>query len=174
MTKTSSIKQALVPVAEKTYKCVVIALLFCLAVACVCFLLHILVRQSHPKLINSRISLDLTNIPEIKLDEDSELARARNGNCSFWDCFNVYKCGQRDQERIAIYVYPLQMYVDSFGTEAFTLSREFYHILEAIVESPYYTPNPSEACLFVPSIDTLNQHRVHQSLVAKAYASLPL
>lgn len=159
--------------AERTYKCAVIFLIFCAAFACVCFVLHVLVRQSNPKSQNSRITLDLANIPVTKLDEDAELARARNANCSFWDCFNVYKCGQRDQERIAIYVYPLQMYTDSVGTEAFTLSREFYHILEAIADSPYYTPNPSEACLFVPSIDTLNQNRVHSNLVAKAYASLP-
>lgn len=117
--------------------------------------------------------MDLSAIPETLLDEDAELAIGKNGNCSYWDCFNVYKCGQRDQERIAIYVYPLKTYANAKGDHAFTLSKEFYYILQAIVESPYYTPNPHEACIFVPSIDMLNQNRIDVNLVGKALASLP-
>lgn len=123
---------------------------------------------------NTRLSLDLSLIPDVVLEDDSELARARNPNCSYWDCFNVYKCGQRDQERIAIYVYPLKNYADTSGQSAFVLTREFYFILQAIVESPYYTPNPNEACIFIPSIDILNQNKVDTNLVGKILASLPL
>ena len=128
--------------------------------------------------LNEKLSLDLIDIPQIVLDKDAELARARNSNCSYWDCFNVYKCGQRngddDRERISIYVYPIKEYVDSDQhKQAFTLTREFHTILKTIVDSPYYTPNPNDACLFVPSIDTLNQNRIDVNLVGKALASLP-
>lgn len=135
-----------------------------------CFIL--IFHQTKSTIKNKRITLDLSDIPETVLVEDAELARARNGNCSYWDCFNVYKCGQRDQDRIAIYVYPLHNYVDTKGTPAFTLTKEFYFILKAIIDSSYYTPNPNEACIFVPSIDTLNQNLVQTNLVAKALASL--
>ncbi|XP_058832930.1 exostosin-2 [Topomyia yanbarensis] len=134
---------------------------------------------------SERISLDLVDIPQVVLDKDAELARARNRNCSFWDCFNVYRCGQRaggsapaasdeQLERISIYVYPLKEYVDGgTGRQAFQLTKEFYGILKTIVNSPYYTANPNEACLFVPTLDTLNQNRIDVNLVGKALASLP-
>lgn len=122
--------------------------------------------------LNEKISLDLSQISQVILEEDTELARARNTNCSFWDCFDVYRCGQREQDRITVYVYPIKEYVDSTGNQAFTLTREYYEILKTIVESPYYTPNPNEACIFVPSIDTLNQNLIDTNLIGKALASL--
>lgn len=176
MAKSSLAKQFLPPASDRdrSYKFFAIFSLILVAIASVFFLLHIILQHTNGrKFRNNRIQLDLSNIPQIILEEDAELTRARNENCSIWDCFNVYKCGQRDQERIAIYVYPLQDYVNSQGTTAFTLTMEFYYILNAIIESPYYTPNPSEACIFVPSIDILNQNNVQRNLVAKALAALP-
>lgn len=174
MSKTSLLKQVIAPTktAEKTYRILIVAAFFLCAIASVCFLLHYLVRQTRPHAKYYRISLDLSSIEHSLIEEDAELALAKNPNCSHWDCFNVYKCGHRDQERIAIYVYPLQTYTDSQGTSAFTLSKEFYYMLKAIVESPYYTPNPQEACIFVPSIDVLNQNKINVNLVSKALASL--
>ncbi|EDS37928.1 exostosin-2 [Culex quinquefasciatus] len=146
---------------------------------------------------SERLSLDLVDIPQIVLDQDAELARARNRNCSYWDCFNVYRCGKRSvgggggglgggvpgsaggsgqeqQERMSIYVYPLKEFVDGGShKQAFQLTKEFYTILKTIVDSPYYTANPNEACLFVPTLDTLNQNRIDVNLVGKALASLP-
>ncbi|CAD7091199.1 unnamed protein product [Hermetia illucens] len=119
-----------------------------------------------------KISLSLANIPQITLEEDAELARGRNPNCTFWDCLNVYRCGQREQDRITIYVYPIKEFADPEGNQAFTLTREYHEILQTIVDSPYYTPNPNEACIFVPSIDTLNQDLFDTNLVSKALASL--
>uniref|UniRef100_A0A182T8P1 Exostosin-2 n=1 Tax=Anopheles maculatus TaxID=74869 RepID=A0A182T8P1_9DIPT len=130
-----------------------------------------------------RLSLDLGDIPQVVLDKEAELARARNRNCSYWDCFNVYRCGQRtssldeddaDGERVSIYVYPLKEYLDADSRRpAGQLTREFYRIVQTIVNSPYYTANPNEACLFVPTLDTLNQNRIDTTLVGKALASLP-
>uniref|UniRef100_A0A182W3Y6 Exostosin-2 n=1 Tax=Anopheles minimus TaxID=112268 RepID=A0A182W3Y6_9DIPT len=133
--------------------------------------------------VGERLSLDLADVPQVVLDKEAELARARNRNCSYWDCFNVYRCGQRaptlddddaDGERISIYVYPLKEYLDADSKRpAGPLSREFYRIVQTIVNSPYYTANPNEACLFLPTLDTLNQNRIDTTLVGKALASLP-
>ena len=35
-------------------------------------------------------------------------------------------------------------------------SEQYYRILEAIIDSPFYTDNPDRACLYVAPIDTLN------------------
>lgn len=128
---------------------------------------------------NQRVSLDLNDVEKVYLENDAELARAHNGNCSYWDCFNVYRCG----EKLSIYVYPLTNYVDSSGTASTNdkeakstlsvLSREFFEILKIIIESPYYTSDPKRACVFIPTIDTLNLNRIRVETVAKALASLP-
>lgn len=122
---------------------------------------------------NERISLDLTAVPKFELEADAELARQRNENCSYWDCFNIYRCG----ERLSIYIYPLVDYQDAQHPNAASslsvLSREFFEILKVLVESPYYTADPTQACLLVPSIDTLNLKRIDPVTVSKALASLP-
>lgn len=123
---------------------------------------------------NRRISLDLSSVDKLILDNDGEETKLRNENCSYWDCFNVYRCG----ERLSIYVYPLQDFIDDNSSSAKSslsiLSREFFEILKIIIESPYYTPDPKEACILIPSIDTLNLNRIEQKTVAKALATLPL
>lgn len=111
--------------------------------------------------------LDLTNIEKIVLEKDAELSRSRNTNCSYYDCFNVYKCGHKD---ITIYIYPIKEFSDLKSTTS--LTKEFYEILNIIRKSPYYTTDPTKACIFVPSIDTLNQNRIDVNLVGKALASL--
>lgn len=118
----------------------------------------------------NRISLDLNEITEVRLSEAIDRSRPRRTNCSIWTCMDPYRCGH---DRITVYVYPLHEYVDAnTGTEAAPLTQEFYQILETIVKSPYYTSNPNEACLFVPSIDLINQNTINIDLVNRALASL--
>ena len=143
------------------------------------FALIILLYISFEYLCNSngeKFNLDLSDIKKIVLNKDAELPRIRNSNCSYWDCLNVYRCGQRDLDKITIYMYPIQEFVDEDGKKATqegaTLSKEFYTILKTIVKSPYYTANPNEACIFIPSLDTLNQIRIDTNLVGKSLASL--
>jgi len=112
-------------------------------------------------------SLSLSNIRHTRFDKDAELARKRNPNCSFYDCFNVYRCGSH----LSIYVYPLTEFSDENGSTS--LTKEFYRILQTLVKSPYYTSNPNEACIFVPSIDTLNNNLIDSKLISKALSSLP-
>jgi len=97
----------------------------------------------------------------------------RDPKCSHYDCFNIYKCGHRDQTKIQIYVYPLYHYDDEAGNSVTSISIEFFKILKTIVNSPYYTPNPDEACILVPSIDTLNQNRLRVKDISRVITSLP-
>lgn len=122
---------------------------------------------------NERISLDLSTVTKFVLDTDTELARPRNENCSYWDCFNIYRCG----ERLSIYIYPLNDYHDAQRpkepSSLTILSKEFFELLKIIVESPYYTTDPTQACLLMPSIDALNLKRIDPASVSKALATLP-
>ena len=55
------------------------------------------------------------------------------------------------------------------GQSAFpAASRDLIQILEAIVESGYYTSNPEEACIFVPALDTLSESQLANSSLASA------
>ncbi|CAK9822085.1 Ext2 [Anthophora retusa] len=66
------------------------------------------------------------------------------------------------------------MYVDSLERPiASQITKEFYQILTAIISSKFYTPNPYEACIFIPSIDTLNQNRIKLQEVSQALKALP-
>lgn len=118
---------------------------------------------------------DLHQLPVKTINSGSLLGKTRNPNCSHYDCFNIYKCGHRGHTRIQIFVYPLAAYTDELNNQITNqISIEYYRILKTIVESPYYTPNPEEACLFVPSIDTLNQNRFRVKDVSKILNSLQL
>lgn len=73
-----------------------------------------------------------------------------------------------------VYVYPnVRDFVDENGNKADKFTKEFYVILQTIIKSRYYTSNPNEACIFIPSIDTLSQANINVDLVSKALAALP-
>ena len=123
----------------------------------------------------SPLILDDVNVFPVKsIASDASEASATSTSCTFFDCFDVYRCGTQGN-KLLVYVYPPKTYVDSYGkpiTEQ--MSREFYAILKAIVDSRFYTPNPREACIFIPSIDTLNQNRLKIRSVSQALRSLEL
>lgn len=117
---------------------------------------------------------DPNTFPAKIVRADSSLASTTNLSCTFFGCFDVYRCGTRGN-KLLVYVYPPKSYVDPFGTPiAGQMSREFYEILRTIVSSKFYTPDPHEACIFIPSIDTLNQNRLKLRRVSQALRSLEL
>lgn len=70
-------------------------------------------------------------------------------------------------------MYPLKRYVDEERVEIKPMSREFYEILDTILNSEYYTRDPQDACIFVPPIDTLNESNLRKDKIAQALATLP-
>lgn len=171
--------------------------LFAAAIAAVCLLLQWLALSStvlhsggggrhlhrgHQHTAFAPVTLDVRDMPRIVLASDADSADERQPNCSHWDCFDVYRCGQAGSaDRMSVYVYPLRTFVDAAAaadgvggveTVVAPLSRDFHRVLRAIRESVYYTPDPHEACVFVPSVDLLNQNRVDVEAAGKALASL--
>ncbi|CAG7721914.1 unnamed protein product [Allacma fusca] len=75
-------------------------------------------------------------------------------NCRMESCFNFEKCKRNS---FKVYVYPVDKFVPS--------SETYEKILKAITASSYYTPDPSQACLFVLSIDTLDRDELSRDFV---------
>lgn len=53
-----------------------------------------------------------------------------------------------------------------------TISKEYNELLTAISDSDFYTDDINRACLFVPSIDVLNQNTLRIKETAQALAQL--
>ncbi|XP_037942690.1 exostosin-2 [Teleopsis dalmanni] len=122
---------------------------------------------------SNSFSLDLDQIREVTLSADSPETQPRNPNCSVWNCLNLYRCGQEGHNSLTVYIYPIKDYIsEQNGKSAYTLTKEYYEILKTIANSPYYTSNPNKACIFLPSIDLLNQRLTEPALVNRALASL--
>ncbi|ROT65577.1 Exostosin-2 [Penaeus vannamei] len=83
------------------------------------------------------------------------------------------RCGRGGYQRISVYVYPMIRYVDEEHVAIKPMSKEFYEIIDAILNSEYYTSDPDEACIFIPPIDTLNENNLRKDEIAKALAMLP-
>lgn len=113
------------------------------------------------------------NVPEVKLTDDSAIPERGDLSCRMHTCFDVYRCGYNPKNRIKVYIYPLRKYVDESGTVVSnTISKEYNELLTAISESDFYTDDLNRACLFVPSIDVLNQNSLRIKETAQALAQL--
>ena len=67
----------------------------------------------------------------------------------------------------------LVQFVDETGASLLLqISKEFYEILTAIMESRFYTSDPQNCCLYVPAIDLLNQNKLRLKETSQALASL--
>lgn len=65
--------------------------------------------------------------------------------CRFHSCFDFDRC----RSGFRVYIYPLE--------DGQAASATYMKLLSAIRRSRFYTPNPDEACLFVPNVDTLDR-----------------
>ena len=89
------------------------------------------------------------------------------------DCFNIYRCGYNEGDKISVYVHPFTNYFDEQGKQVSpAFSREFYDMIMAIKESGYYTSDMDEACIIVPPIDLLNQRRINVRHAGQILSSL--
>uniref|UniRef100_A0A2P2HX98 Exostosin-2 n=1 Tax=Hirondellea gigas TaxID=1518452 RepID=A0A2P2HX98_9CRUS len=94
-------------------------------------------------------------------------------SCHHYSCFDVYRCGRTHHTHITVYVYPITRNLDEEGVEINPISREFLEIIEAVVDSRYYTSDPRDACIFLPTIDTLNENNLRTDMIARSLAALP-
>ncbi|KAK0133637.1 Exostosin-2 [Merluccius polli] len=113
--------------------------------------------------------------PLVRLAVSSPIPERGDLSCRMHTCFDVYRCGYNPKNRIKVYIYPLQRFVDEVGVPISStgLSREYNDLLSAISDSDFYTDDVTRACLFVPSIDVLNQNSLRIRETAQALAMLP-
>lgn len=114
-------------------------------------------RRDHVSLsqvLNPPVSL----ISNVNISNYQKIDNSYKKECNYWNCFNVYRCGRSHHgDHILIYVYPIRQYLNEENVPFNNIiTKEFYQIIDAIIHSKYYTPDPHEACIFVPSIDVLN------------------
>ncbi|XP_044758088.1 exostosin-2 [Coccinella septempunctata] len=121
----------------------------------------------------TKIDLNFRNAPRVELPSTIN-TKKRNTNCTHWDCFNIYKCGHTGHDRITVYVYPFKKYFSQDGVPAVSsISKEYFELIKTVVDSNYYTVNPHEACIFLTTIDTLNQERININVTSTALHTLP-
>jgi glucuronyl/N-acetylglucosaminyl transferase EXT2 len=112
-------------------------------------------------------------IKDVIIRKDSARTNFVQYDCTFHTCFDIYHCGYNDDNQITIYIYPLSRYEDENGVSVtLSLSKEFYEILETIADSGYHTNDPDQACLFIPSVDLLNQNNLRKEEIGQVLASL--
>ncbi|VTJ66308.1 Hypothetical predicted protein [Marmota monax] len=113
------------------------------------------------------------DVPVVRLPAESPIPERGDLSCRMHTCFDVYRCGFNPKNKIKVYIYSLKKYVDDLGVPVSnTISREYNELLTAISDSDYYTDDISRACLFVPSIDVLNQNTLRIKETAQALAQL--
>ena len=111
---------------------------------------------------------------EIVLKNTSDLTKKRDQSCLFHTCFDVYHCGYNDDNRISVYIYPLFKYMDENGVPiSLPVSKEFLEILQTVMDSIYFSPDPDRACIFLPPIDLLNQNKIRLQESSRILATLP-
>jgi len=112
----------------------------------------------------------------VVIPDSSPSTRQSQHNCTYHSCFDVYRCGFTSFDgppQISVYVYPPTRYVDEAGAaHELPMSQEFAAIVQAIVDSGFYTSEASSACLLVPSVDLLNQNTVRLHVASQILASL--
>uniref|UniRef100_A0A2I3S336 Exostosin-2 n=1 Tax=Pan troglodytes TaxID=9598 RepID=A0A2I3S336_PANTR len=115
----------------------------------------------------------IRDVPVVRLPADSPIPERGDLSCRMHTCFDVYRCGFNPKNKIKVYIYALKKYVDDFGVSVSNaISREYNELLMAISDSDYYTDDINRACLFVPSIDVLNQNTLRIKETAQALAQL--
>jgi len=114
------------------------------------------------------------NADEIDLDTSMVGSNPARKDCNMFNCFDVYRCGVVGKGGLKVYIHPPTIYTKPSGEEVAPLTSEYYEMLEAVYSSEFYTNDPAQACLFLPSVDLLNLREQDRSWVSRALASHPL
>lgn len=114
------------------------------------------------------------DVPAVRLSESSPLPERGDLSCRMHTCFDVYRCGFNPKNKVKVYIYPLKKYTDEYGSAVGgPISREYNELLTAVSESDFYTDDVTRACLYLPSVDVLNQNNLRIKETAQALAKLP-
>jgi len=115
--------------------------------------------------------IDLDQRDVFSPDDDQEIK-----GCTHYTCLDIYSCTtgvDSPHKKMLVHVPPSVAFLVDGGKSGNkpaipSPSKEFLQVIQAIVESGYYTTDPAEACIFVPALDLLSESRVDSSEVASA------
>ena len=107
-------------------------------------------------------------IEEFEIDDDdwqppaqtTEWPASSGASCRMSNCFNSTPCR----------LYGFRIYVYPDGRRA--VSENYAKVLRALRSSRYYTTDPTRACLFVLSVDTLHRDRQSHDYVPNIQAQI--
>ena len=122
----------------------------------------------------NHVSKLIESLRDAPLLEVQNLETKTKGNCHHYNCFNVYQCGDGNHKKALVHI-PKPYRVVSKDSRQISppLTSDFVDILEAIVESEFYTDDPSEACVLFPAFNLMNEEQLDPPMASKAIASLP-
>ncbi|XP_014262260.1 exostosin-1 [Cimex lectularius] len=103
---------------------------------------------------------DLEPMPHVRRVGGSRTLRKGivNQKCRMETCFDFSRCAKD----FKVYVYPVG---DESSEVPLIPSPVYQRVLDVIIESRYYTPDPAAACLFVLAIDTLDRDNLSSDYV---------
>ncbi|KAJ3050385.1 Exostosin-1, partial [Rhizophlyctis rosea] len=81
-----------------------------------------------------------TNVPPVP-----SAPKLNSSQCHMWNCFDYSRCSN-----LTVYVYP-------YNPSDSSISPKYLSILNAISSSPYITTDPTQACILIPNVDTLDR-----------------
>jgi len=160
---------------NRNFRHFIVCFAYILLFAVIVFCLFTFFPFHSPKNGFQPVTLDrwnLNNLPEVLVPNTSHVLETQK-NCTYYNCFDVYRCSHSRSGKISVYIYPLVEYVDEEDVPITKkITEEFYNLLLAIKNSEYSTNDPNQACILIPSIDLLNQNRVSPRDVGRALSSL--
>ena len=118
----------------------------------------------------SKLIESLRDAPPLEVQNEETKTKE---NCHHYNCFNVYKCGGNHKKALVHIPRPYIVVSKESRELSPPLTSDFVDILEAIVESEFYTENPSEACVVFPAFNLLNEEQMDPFMASRAIASLP-
>ena len=95
------------------------------------------------------------------LKRTSDPSQFKDQKCRMESCFDFSKC----RNGFKVYIYPADQSIQK-------PSKLYADILASIRDSRHYTTNADEACVFVPSIDTLDRDKLSSTYVKNLATSI--
>ena len=141
--------------AKKRYAFIVLSVIF----LGICYFWGSKFRRRKLKYQNQNSYLKNTESIERIVISPETLKAFNYSYCAMDSCFEMSKCVGKP---FKVYVYPLDENVPP--------SSSYMKIINAVIDSRFYTSSPMEACMFVLSLDTLDRDPLSQDFVRNMQA----
>lgn len=116
----------------------------------------------------------LPSIVKLKALNWTGLDHSSKTDCRFHTCFNINRCVFSLSDSIGVYVGEWCEFDGpaSLAPSVVDISAEYVELVRAVRASHYHTGDPSNACVFVPQVDTLTRGQVKAKTVSVLLNSL--